>query len=390
MSFYGSVINYIAKTFNKIKIGNSIIQAKRHDEQLELDSDSWIALTPEVDNNKIIISHNAPQEIVDHCLLNINNNDISTINIGNENNPNGAQITMQLPTFDEKGHKAGLEELSIDININDEIFRTQQLRTEFDLEVKRSVEEDSRLDEEIKKETKRAETEEKKLNERIGYPAEGDSMSSGVYAYIDETKAAILGEGISDTFDTLVEIQDWINGPGVNATELTKAIANEAGMREHSDNALNTKIENTNEKITSLTGRVSANESKIKNTINVNEEQQAQLNSHNSILANDIPAIYETKNDANAKLTEAKEYSDDKIAALRYTSSQNATRYISSISQENGIINPVYQNLPFQTPNSIFLTYEEEAGQLIFPSYFRVETPENTPAVVYVYDGGEI
>ena len=72
-----------------------------------------------------------------------------------------------------------------------------------------------------------------------------------------------------------------------------------------------TKIENTNEKITSLTGRVSANESKIKNTINVNEEQQAQLNSHNSILANDIPAIYETKNDANAKLTEAKEYSDD-------------------------------------------------------------------------------
>jgi hypothetical protein len=46
--------------------------------------------------------------------------------------------------------------------------------------------------------------------------------------------------------------------------------------------------------------------------------------------------------------------------------------------------------LPFQTPNSIFLTYEEEAGQLIFPSYFNVETPENTPAVIYVYDGGEI
>jgi hypothetical protein len=44
-------------------------------------------------------------------------------------------------------------------------------------------------------------------------------------------------------------------------------------MREHSDNALNTKIENTNRAISSLTGRVSANESKIKNTINVNKEQ---------------------------------------------------------------------------------------------------------------------
>jgi hypothetical protein len=46
-------------------------------------------------------------------------------------------------------------------------------------------------------------------------------------AYTDDVKEAILGEGISETFDTLVEIQKWIEGDGVNATELTKAIADE-------------------------------------------------------------------------------------------------------------------------------------------------------------------
>jgi hypothetical protein len=50
----------------------------------------------------------------------------------------------------------------------------------------------------------------------------------------------LLGEGISDTFDTLVEIQNWINGDGVNATELTAAIAAETSARENAFNALGT------------------------------------------------------------------------------------------------------------------------------------------------------
>ena len=45
-------------------------------------------------------------------------------------------------------------------------------------------------------------------------------------AYADAIKKAILGEGISETFDTLKEIQSWIEGDGVNASELSKAVAN--------------------------------------------------------------------------------------------------------------------------------------------------------------------
>lgn len=51
-------------------------------------------------------------------------------------------------------------------------------------------------------------------------------------AYTDDMKDALLGEGIKDTFDTLVEIQNWIEGDGVNATELSAAIAAEASRAQ--------------------------------------------------------------------------------------------------------------------------------------------------------------
>lgn len=60
--------------------------------------------------------------------------------------------------------------------------------------------------------------------------------------YADGIKNSILGEGISETYDTLVEIQQWIEGPGVNATELTTAIADEAKARQEADTALQTNI----------------------------------------------------------------------------------------------------------------------------------------------------
>lgn len=48
-------------------------------------------------------------------------------------------------------------------------------------------------------------------------------------AYTDATKKAILTgeaeESLKDTYDTLLEIQNWIEGDGVNATELAEAIA---------------------------------------------------------------------------------------------------------------------------------------------------------------------
>lgn len=57
-------------------------------------------------------------------------------------------------------------------------------------------------------------------------------------AYADDLKDSILGEGISETFDTLKEIQTWIEGDGVNATELSGAIAAEAKARADEDSRL--------------------------------------------------------------------------------------------------------------------------------------------------------
>lgn len=56
-----------------------------------------------------------------------------------------------------------------------------------------------------------------------------NDVDNGILAqaksYADGIKTAILGEGIKDTFDTLVKIQNWIEGDGVNATELTEEMA---------------------------------------------------------------------------------------------------------------------------------------------------------------------
>ena len=73
-----------------------------------------------------------------------------------------------------------------------------------------------------------------------------DQAEADAKAYADDLKDAILGEGIKDTFDTLKEIQDWIEGPGVNATELSAAIAGEAKAREDADKAINDRIDALN------------------------------------------------------------------------------------------------------------------------------------------------
>lgn len=75
--------------------------------------------------------------------------------------------------------------------------------------------------------------------------AEADALNAAK-AYADDLKDAILGEGIKDTFDTLKEIQDWIEGDGVNATELAGAIAAEAKTREDADKAINDRIDALN------------------------------------------------------------------------------------------------------------------------------------------------
>lgn len=68
--------------------------------------------------------------------------------------------------------------------------------------------------------------------------------------YVDEAVAAVkkeiltgdAEESIKDTYDTLLEIQKWIEGDGVNATELSEAIAAEAKIRGEEDTKLQNQI----------------------------------------------------------------------------------------------------------------------------------------------------
>ena len=52
-----------------------------------------------------------------------------------------------------------------------------------------------------------------------------DAILQEAKTYTDEMKQSLLGEGISETFDTLKEIQDWIETDGVEATELATQLA---------------------------------------------------------------------------------------------------------------------------------------------------------------------
>lgn len=61
--------------------------------------------------------------------------------------------------------------------------------------------------------------------------------------YADEVKTNLLGEGVlNETYDTLKEISDWIVSEGVDAAELTGAIAEEAKSRSEKDTEIEDNI----------------------------------------------------------------------------------------------------------------------------------------------------
>jgi hypothetical protein len=89
-----------------------------------------------------------------------------------------------------------------------------------------------------------------KLSNRIGQKASDSAAATGVYIeinnvrnYVDEVKESILGNDLTETFDTLKEIADWIEGPGVNATELSQAVAVETTNRIAADAEIYSALE---------------------------------------------------------------------------------------------------------------------------------------------------
>lgn len=67
--------------------------------------------------------------------------------------------------------------------------------------------------------------------------------------YTDEKVSAVLGD-VSDTFNTLYEIEQWIKGDGIDTIELTTAIEQEAKKRADSDIEINTKINEIENNVT--------------------------------------------------------------------------------------------------------------------------------------------
>ena len=270
MGFYGKVINYLSKAFNKIKINNEVIQATGYDDELEIHADKWIDLKLNADNNSINIMHGNAKTPIDKqpCSISIEQIETNTedgIKIEGDIT-DGKGIIFSLPTFDERGHQSGSQ-----------IYHLKLLT--------------------------------------------------------DKLKQDILGEGnVAEAFDTLQEIAAWIQQEGVDATDLTTEIA----------------------------------------------KLQKQLQN------------YATTEFVSQRIEEIVSYTESLIDKLNVAPSGIPNRYISDISQISGKIEPVYVDLPFDYPKAINLEYNEEKGDLSFPTYFKVFANGEAPAFIYVYDGGEI
>jgi hypothetical protein len=169
------------------------------------------------------------------------------------------------------------------------------------------------------------------LNEEIARAtaAEADALSQSK-AYTDSVKTAILGsEQLESTFNTLTNIAAWIEGDGVNATELTEAIAIETQNRATEDTAIRQSIIDLNTTINATINDLDiAHKAEIKSTndtiaalgtelrgvdSNINTRLDAAIAAHEAEDAR-IDAAYKA---ADAVLEEAlKNYFDTELGVI--------------------------------------------------------------------------
>lgn len=147
--------------------------------------------------------------------------------------------------------------------------------------------------------------------------------------YTDSVKDAILGDGIKDTFDTLVEIQNWIEGDGVNATELTEAIAAEATTRETADNALGTRIDNLNTAVEGIN--------------NHTHDNKDLLDTYTQTEANLADAVSKKHSHANATVLNGID-ADDITTWNTVTSKLDKSTYDSKITEITPILNKAHEH----------------------------------------------
>ena len=144
------------------------------------------------------------------------------------------------------------------------------------------------------------------------YDAAGSAAAAeaNAKAYADGIKSDLLGEGaISETYDTLKEIADWIETSGVDATELTSAIAAETKAREDADAAFDARIKAYEDvKDTYATKSEVEAVSVVADAAQTAEEVAGAIDT--KIAALDLANTYDAKGAAANALTEAKAYAD--------------------------------------------------------------------------------
>lgn len=144
------------------------------------------------------------------------------------------------------------------------------------------------------------------------YDAAGSAAAaeSAAKAYADGIKSDLLGEGaISETYDTLKEIADWIETSGVDATDLSSAIAAETKAREDADAALDTRIK-AYEDVAATYATKSEVEavSAVADAAQTADEVAGAIDA--KIAALDLANTYDAKGAAAGALAEAKAYAD--------------------------------------------------------------------------------
>lgn len=169
-------------------------------------------------------------------------------------------------------------------------------------------------------------------------------------SYIDKVKNDLLGEGISETFDTLVEIQDWINGDGVNATELASAIANEATSRQTQDTILSDRID-------ALIAQHRTDIDTINNEVEKAYDQQTEA--FNNYIS-EVKA--ELEEDDRNSLAEAKSYTDAAKSALFGEGSANYDTIVKLSAKTQELINtrPTYVAEQIAISETNIKTYLDE------------------------------
>ena len=143
------------------------------------------------------------------------------------------------------------------------------------------------------------------------YDAAGSASAAeaAAKAYADEIKADLLGDDLTETFDTLKAVQDWVDEHGEAAADLAEGLANETKAREEADTALSNRIK-AYEDVAATYATKSEVEavSEVANAAQTANQVASAIDT--KIAALDLANTYDAKGAADAALEAAKAYAD--------------------------------------------------------------------------------